>query len=53
MSVDIEELGNFDAILTEVGELQLMPFFLICLPNILSAGFITSYVFTANTLDYR
>lgn len=56
MSADIAARSNLDAILSEVGEFklrQIIQFFLICIPNILSAAFLMSYVFTANTLDYR
>lgn len=56
MSVDISAHSNLDAIFEEIGEFktrQVIQFALICFPNILSAAFIMTYVFTTNTLEYR
>lgn len=56
MSVDLTADSSLDAILTEVGGFglfQVATYFLICLPNILSASYVINYMISANTLDYR
>lgn len=56
MSVDISAESNLDSIFQEVGEFnfyQLFKYFLLCIPNAVSATYVLSYIFTSNTLDYR
>lgn len=46
----------FDAVLEEVGQFglyQVVTYFFICIPNLLSATYAVNYMFSANTLDYR
>lgn len=56
MSVDISAESNLDAIFTEIGEcniLQVVRYILICIPNAVAGMYVMSYIFTANTLEYR
>lgn len=56
MTVDVDTDYNLDAVFTEVGEFGLfhiISYFLLCLPNIIQATHVTSYVFTSTTLEHR
>lgn len=56
MSVDLTAISDLDTIFAEVGEFgiyQIAIYMLICIPNAISATFVMSYMFAANTLDYR
>lgn len=47
---------NLDAVLTEVGEFglfQVIIYFLICIPNALSATQVVGWMVAGNTLEYR
>ncbi|XP_031636514.1 solute carrier family 22 member 6-A-like [Contarinia nasturtii] len=48
--------SSLDVVLTEVGEFglyQIVTYFLICIPSILSATYVVNYMVSANTLEYR
>lgn len=56
MTADDDVDTNLDTILTEVGAFglfQVVTYLLICIPSALSASYQVSYMFSANTLEYR